>query len=324
MREVSGNLRRLGKTDLKVTAIGLGVMQFSGAKGVFRFMFDDLGQPQMDEIVAAALNGGINWFDTAEVYGGGRSERGLSAALQHAGAEDDDVIVATKWFPALRKASNILRSIDRRLRNLEPYTIGLYYVHQPWGFSPPEAEMAAMADLVEAGSIEAVGVSNFNADQMRRAAAALEKRGLKLAANQTQYSLVHREIESNGVLEAARELGVTIVAWGPLGSGLLTGKFHRDPGALAATPFVRRRRLRPQLEATAPLIDALEAIGARYRATPSQVALNWLIHFAGETVVAIPGASKAQQALEAAGAMTFTLSAGEMQELDRLSSKIKI
>ena len=323
MGNEGSDLRPLGKTDLRVTPIGLGVMQFSGTAGFFRFIFNDMQQPQMDEIVQAALEGGINWFDTAEIYGRGRSERGLATALKHAGKADAEVRVATKWSPMMRTARNIPRTIGTRMANLDPYTIDLYYIHQPWGFSSPEDEMNAMADMVEAGKIHTVGVSNFNAGRMRRAAAALEERGLKLAANQVQYSLVHREIESNGVLEAARELGVTIVAWGPLASGLLTGKFHRDPDALARTPFARRRRMQAQLQATEPLIQALERIGSRYEATPSQVALNWVIHNQGESVVAIPGASNVQHAREAARVMDFKLSPEELDELGQISREIE-
>ncbi|MFN2147242.1 MAG: aldo/keto reductase [Anaerolineales bacterium] len=323
MGNEGSDLRPLGQTDLRVTPIGLGVMQFSGTAGFFRFIFNDMQQPQMDEIVQAALEGGINWFDTAEIYGRGRSERGLATALKHAGKADAEVRVATKWSPMMRTARNIPRTIGTRMANLDPYTIDLYYIHQPWGFSSPEDEMNAMADLVEAGKIRTIGVSNFNAGRMRRAAAALEKRGLKLAANQVQYSLVHREIESNGVLEAARELGVTIVAWGPLASGLLTGKFHRDPDALARTPFARRRRMQAQLQATEPLIQALERIGSRYEATPSQVALNWVIHNQGESVVAIPGASNVQHAREAARVMDFKLSPEELDELGQISREIE-
>jgi aryl-alcohol dehydrogenase-like predicted oxidoreductase len=192
-------------------------------------------------------------------------------------------------------------------------------VHNPYGFSSPEAEMDAMADLVEAGKIHSIGVSNFNPGRMRRAHAALAKCGLPLAANQVQYSLLHRDIEWNGVLETAKELGVTIVAWGPLASGLLTGKFHQDPQALEKTPPIRRRRFQRQLEAARPLVAALEEIASRYQVTPAQVALNWLIHFHGEAVVAIPGASRVGHAEEAAGAMTFILTGDEMEQLDRLT-----
>jgi aryl-alcohol dehydrogenase-like predicted oxidoreductase len=320
--EFSASLRKLGGSDLLVTPIGLGVMQFSGTKGFFRFVFSDIEQQEMDAIVQAALEGSINWFDTAEMYGGGRSERGLAAGLAASQTADQDVILATKWFPILRRASNIKRSIDVRLRNLAPYSIDLYYIHQPWGLSSTEAEMEAMADLVAEGKIRNVGVSNFNPVQMRRAAAALEKRGLKLAANQVQYSLLHREIERDGILETARELGVSIVAWGPLASGLLSGRYHEDPAALSRVPAPRRMRLRRQLEHSRPLMKVLVKIGENYGATPAQVALNWLIHSQGEIVVAIPGASKVSQAREAAQAMTFKLSDVEIEELGQLSLRL--
>jgi aryl-alcohol dehydrogenase-like predicted oxidoreductase len=311
--------RRLGRTEIEVTPIGLGVMQFSGSQGVWGFMFQDLPQEQMNAIVKAALDGGINWFDTAEMYGRGRSEQGLARALNAAGKSDEEVVIGTKWLPLFRTAANIPRTIDDRLRFLEGYSIGLYMVHQPWSFSAPEAEMEAMADLVAAGKIRSVGVSNFNVNQMRRAHAALAKHGLPLAVNQVQYSLLHRQIETDGLLQAARDLGVTIVAWGPLGSGILTGKYHKDPDILHRTPLARRLRLGRQIESSRPLVAALEEVAGRYGATPAQVALNWLVNFNGETVVAIPGASRVQHAEQSAGAMHFKLSDEDLQRLDRLS-----
>lgn len=315
-------LRNLGRTDLKVSKIGLGVMQFSGAEGFFRWVFNDLQQTEMNAIVAEALKGGINWFDTAELYGRGRSERALAQGLKSAGREDDDVIVCTKWFPIFRTAANIPKTIDVRLHHLDGYSIDHYIVHQPWGFSSVEAEMNAMADLVEAGKVRTIGVSNFSADQMRRAHTALTRRGMVLASNQVEYSLLNRSIESNGVLDTARELGISIVSWGPLASGLLTGKFHRDASVLASTPVGRRMRLQRQLERTRPLIDLLFKIAEGNGATPAQVALNWLVSHAGETVLAIPGASKVHQAEEAAGAMRFQLSKADTAELDRASRMI--
>ncbi len=294
-------------------------MQFAGGAGIFGMMFPKISQETMDGIIRTALDGGINWFDTAEIYGSGRSEQGLANALRAAEKQDDEVIVATKWFPMFRTARNIPRTIHDRIRFLDGYSIDLYMVHQPWGFSPPEAEMDAMADLVEEGKIRSVGVSNFNAEQMRRAYAALQKRGLPLAANQMQYSLLHRKIETNGVLAAAKELGITITAWSPLASGLLTGKFHKDPEILSKTPFGRRMRLRREIERSRPLIRALEEVAINHDATPAQIALNWLIHFQGETVVAIPGASKVKQAEENAGVMNFKLTNEEMTRLDELS-----
>ena len=311
--------RRLGQTDIEITPVGLGVMQFAGGAGVFRMMFPEIPQEDMNGIIKAALDGGINWFDTAEMYGRGRSERGLANALRAAEKKDDEVIVATKWFPMFRTARNIPRTISDRLHFLDGYSIDLYMVHQPWGFSPPEAEMDAMADLVQVGKIRSVGVSNFNAEQMRRAQMALQKRGLLLAVNQVQYSLLHRKIETNGVLAAARELGGTITAWSPLASGLLTGTFHKNPEILNQTPFGRRMQLRREIERSRPLIQALEEVAIKHDATPAQIALNWLIHFQGEIVVAIPGASKAKQAEESAGVMNFRLSDEEMNRLDKLS-----
>lgn len=316
-------LRRLGKTDLRVTPIGLGMMEFAGGGGLTGAAFPVIPQPEKDAIVRAALDGGINWFDTAEMYGAGLSESSLSAALKAAGKTDRDVIVATKWLPFFRTAANIPHSIHNRLRFLDGYTIGLYMVHQPYSFSSPEAEMTAMADLVEAGLIRSVGVSNFSPERMRRAHHALQARGLPLAVNQVRYSLLRREIETNGVLETARELGVTIIAYTPLASGLLTGKYHKDPDLLRKVPFYRRRMMRRWLEPTRPLIEMLGQIGTRYSATPAQVALNWLIHFKGDTVVTIPGATRVQQAEESAGSMRFRLTDEEMASLDETSRAVR-
>lgn len=315
--------RRLGQTNIEITPIGLGVMQFSGNSGIFKMMFQDISQGEMDTIIRTALDGGINWFDTAEMYGRGRSEQGLANALTAAGIQDEEVIVATKWFPIFRTARNIPRTIKDRLHYLKGYTIDLYMVHQPWGFSSPEAEMNAMADLVEEGVIRSVGVSNFNVERMQRAHAALEKRGLPLAVNQVQYSLLDRKIETNGVLQAAKELGVTIVAWSPLARGLLSGKFHKSPEVLEGTPYGRRIMLQRNIERTRPLISALKAIADKHGATPAQVALNWLINYQGETVVAIPGASKVEQAEHNAGAMKFMLSDEDIARLDELSKEYR-
>jgi aryl-alcohol dehydrogenase-like predicted oxidoreductase len=318
--ETSANKRRLGPTDIEVTPVGLGGNKFSGGSGVSRFIGPDLSQEEVNEIIRAALDGGINWFDTAELYGNGHSEKSLAGGLRAAGKSAGEVIIATKWSPFLRTANNIPRTIDIRLGMLAGYPIDLYMVHLPMSFSSPESEMATMAGLVEAGKIRSVGVSNFNMKQMRRAHTALEKRGLPLAANQVQYSLLDRKIESNGLLAAAKELGVTIIAWAPLGSGLLSGKYHKDPDRLAQRPIGRRLRLRRHIERSRPLVEALEEIGTRYGATPSQVAVNWLIHFQGEAVVTIPGASRVQHAAESAGAMSFKLNEKDMIRLDELSS----
>lgn len=311
--------RSLGKTGIQVSPIGLGVMEFSGGGGLLGRVFPVISQEDKNSIIKAALDGGINWFDTAEMYGAGTSERSLAAALKAAGKADDEVIVATKWLPIFRTAGNIPRTIHNRLRFLDGYSIGLYMVHQPLSFSSPEAEMDAMADLVAAGKIRSVGVSNFNPDRMRRASNALKKRGLPLAVNQVQYSLLHRKIETDGTLDTAKELGVSIIAYTPLASGLLTGKYHKNPELLARQSSWRRGRLQRDLETSRPLVMAMEEIAAKYEATPAQIALNWLIYCQDETVVTIPGATKVHQAQESARAMQFRLSADEMARLDELS-----
>ena len=315
--------RALGKSGLQVTPIGLGAMELSGGGGMLGRVFPMIPPGEKDAIIQAALDGGINWFDTAEIYGAGVSESSLAAGLKAAGKRPGDVLVATKWFPLFRTAAHIPRSIDTRLGFLDGFGVDLYYIHQPVSFSSPEAEMEAMAGLVQAGKIRAVGVSNFNAQRMRRAQDALHKRGLALATNQVLYSLVNRKIEVDGTLAAAKELGVTITAYTPLGSGLLTGKFHKNPELLKGKSFLWRTRLQRQLEATRPLVAALEEIGLKYQATPAQVALNWLIWFNGELVVTIPGASKPKQAAENAGAMRFRLSEAELARLDELSRSFR-
>jgi aryl-alcohol dehydrogenase-like predicted oxidoreductase len=315
--------RELGKTGIMISPVGVGVMQFAGGKGFFRFMYADVPQADKDEIVKTALENGVNWFDTAEIYGMGRSERTFRQALVNNNVADEDVLIATKWWPAPRFAASIGRTIGNRLRNLVGYTIDLHQVHQQISFSPVEDQMNAMADLVEAGKIRSVGISNFDAAHTRQAHAALEKRGLPLASNQVHFCLTDRSIETSGVLDAAKELGVTIIAWSPLASGLLSGKYHKNPDALAKVPVARRGRFTGKLEETRPLIEAMDEMAQKYGVTVSQVALNWTVNFHGETVVAIPGASKPYQAKETAGVLDFTLTAEEMGRLDELTRRYR-
>jgi aryl-alcohol dehydrogenase-like predicted oxidoreductase len=318
--EVTPSLRRLGKTDIKITPIGLGMMEFSRGGGYFGFAFPNITREEKNATVRAALEGGINWFDTAELYGNGVSEASLAAALKAAGKSDQEVVIATKWWPLFRTARNIPHTIQNRLRFLDAYSISLYMVHQPYSFSTPEAEMNAMADLVEAGKIRSVGVSNFSAARMRRAHQQLKKRGLPLVANQVLFSLLDRSIETNGILDTANELGVTIIAYTPLASGLLTGKYHKNPELLQKKNFYWRGMLRRGLEKSRTLVQAMEEIGAKYNATPAQVALNWVIHFHGESIVTIPGVTNVRQAEESAAAQNFKLAEDELARLGELSN----
>ncbi len=312
-------MRHLGQTDIEITPIGLGAWQFSEGRTIHGLVWTKIEEGETNEIVKAALDGGINWFDTAEVYGGGRSERGLARALTAAGRTNNDVIVATKWQPVMRTARSIGKTIGQRLVNLSPFSIDLHQVHNPASFSSVDAEMNAMADLFEAGKIRAVGVSNFSAERMRQAHEALARRGLPLASNQVKYSLLDRRIESNGVIDTAKELGVTLIAYSPLEMGLLTGKFHQDPELLRRRPIGRRFSLRRKIERSRLLIATLEDVAASHGVVASQVALSWLVNFHHDTVVAIPGASRPKHARESAGAMALTLTAKEMERVDEFT-----
>jgi len=295
-------------------------MELSGGGSFLGMVFPVIPSEEKNAIIKAALDGGINWFDTAEMYGGGMSEHSVAAGLKAAGKTDKDVVIATKWFPLFRTARNIPKTVEDRLHYLDGFSIGNYMVHQPFGMSSPEAEMNAMADLVEAGKIKSVGISNFDARRMERAHRALEKRGLPLAVNQMHYSLLHRDIETDGVLKMAKDLGVTIIAYTPLASGLLSGKYHDHPELLRQGGW-RKRAMAGRLDATRPLIDAMRPMAEKYGATLAQVALNWVINFNGDLVVTIPGATKSHQAAEAAGAMKFRLSEAELAKLDELSHR---
>jgi aryl-alcohol dehydrogenase-like predicted oxidoreductase len=316
---------RLGGTRIEITPIGLGCWQFSRAHGYVGRFWDDLPEEGIREIVARSLEGGINWFDTAEIYGWGRSETALAAALRANGVRPGEIIVATKWFPFLRRAGSIRRTIGERLKALGGYPVDLHQIHAPVSLSGVRSEMRVMARLVREGAIGSVGVSNYSAGQMRRAHAALRREGLVLASNQVKYSLLHRKIERNGVLETAKELGITIIAYSPLAQGILSGKYHEDPARIKQRPgprksmpaFKRRALLR-----TRPLIEELRSIAEAHGATPAQVALSWLTRIHGDTVVVIPGAVDAEQARQNAGALDLTLSVDEIERLDGLSFEV--
>jgi aryl-alcohol dehydrogenase-like predicted oxidoreductase len=310
--------RRLGRSDLWITPVGLGCWQFSQGRGWNKY-WPVLPEAEIEAIVAASLDGGINWFDTAEAYGNGASEEQLSRVLQKAGKRPGEEIVATKWMPVFRTAGNIARTIDKRLECLAPFAIDLYQIHNPASFSPTAKTVRAMAALVKAKKIRFVGVSNFGAARMREAHRILAEEGLPLVSNQVHYSLLHRKIETNGVLETARELGITIIAYSPLEQGVLTGRYHDDPGQVRAIAGMRKFRgfyRKKALEKSRAVIEGLKVTAARHAASPSQVALNWLYSFSGETVVVIPGATKRTQAESNAAAMRLTLTASELSDLD--------
>jgi aryl-alcohol dehydrogenase-like predicted oxidoreductase len=315
--------RKLGSTNIEITPIGLGCWQFSQGAGMIGGVWDTLAQATMTDIVKTALDGGINWFDTAEVYGNGKSEEALAAALKALDRHPGDVVVATKWWPFLRTANHLVSSVIERQRVLAPYPIDLLQIHQPMSLSSPEKQARALAKLLKDKQVKSVGVSNFDAKTMRLVHRILKEEGQTLASNQVRYNLADNAIVKDGTLDAAKELGITIIAYSPLAQGLLTGRFHDDPAQAAKVHAFRRMRNgldAKGLAASKPLIDTLKAIAAQHSvaggpATSSQVALNWLVTYHGDTVVAIPGASKAKQAFEAAHALDFVLTDDQRKAL---------
>lgn len=326
-QEDSSALRRLGMSELFVSPVGLGCLQFSRGKGVSGLLWPTLGAEDINGIVKASLAGGVNWFDTAELYGWGESERALSRALGELNVPRDEMIIATKWWPLLRTAGSIHRTIVQRLSSLGVDFIDLHQIHNPFSLSSIRSQMKEMAGLIERGRVRYVGVSNYSAGRMRKAHLELSRLGLTLVSNQVNYSLLRRDIETNGVLEAAKDLGVTIIAYSPLARGLLTGKFHERPELVRERKFFRRlygSLTRDNIKSSTSLIEALRELGEKYNATPSQIALNWLINFQGDTVVAIPGATRVEHAADNAGSMSFKLSEEELAYLDAVSSRFKL
>ena len=321
-----GEIRELGRTGLQISAIGQGCWQFSRGQGLGGEYWGYVDQAEVNAIVRAGIAGGINWFDTAEAYGHGESERALARALASLGCSPGQIVIATKWRPVLRGASSILKTIAVRRKNLDGFPIDLYQVHNAYSFSRVEDEMAAMASLVLRGKIGNVGVSNFSAERMLRAERCLAEQGLHLASNQVRYSLLDRRIETNGVLDLAEKLGVTIIAYSPLAQGILSGKFHDAPELIKQRPGYRKYMgafKAKGLERSRPVVEAVREIAVRHKATPSQVALSWVVGSRGATVVAIPGATTAAQAAENAGALKLELSSEETRRLSEVSTAFR-
>jgi aryl-alcohol dehydrogenase-like predicted oxidoreductase len=306
---------QLGKTEVRVTPLGIGTWQWGDsmmwgygkgyAEGEIKAAFD------------ASMAAGITFFDTAEIYGQGKSEKFLGRFISQNGQRP---AVATKFMPFPWKLSKglLMNSLRKSLDRLGLKQVDLYQVHWPMPPVPVETWADALADTVEAGLARSVGVSNYSVDQMRRAHATLAKRGVPLASNQVEYSLLQRAPERNGLLQACQELGVTLIAYSPLAKGMLTGKYtpeNRPPG-------LRGRRYRGEtLVRLQPLTALLRETGqARQGKTPGQVALNWLIC---KGALPIPGAKNARQAQENAGALGWRLTVDEVAALDAASDGIR-
>lgn len=305
----------LGKSSLRVPRLGIGVMTWGEAKGLARFhpaktaYGGPLGYEEEKQAFEVSLSAGVNLLDTAAMYSGGASERRLGEL-----ARGKDVIIASKFPGGFRfRVEDFPQELDGSLKRLECSSIDLYQHHFPNNSISIPQLMNLLADAVEAGKVKAVGVSNYSAEQMRVAHEALAKRGIPLASNQVEYSLLHRQPETNGILDACGELGITLIAYQPLASGALTGKY-----STRARPAGFFRRFMPRfsgkgLSAIEPVVKLLREIGERYGKSPAQVALRWLI--GNPLVLPIPGAKNARQAAANAEALNFHLSPEEVEAL---------
>jgi aryl-alcohol dehydrogenase-like predicted oxidoreductase len=304
------NTIMLGRSDIRVAPLGVGAWSWGDT------LIWGYGQGYSKSDVAAAfhasLNAGITLVDTAEFYGTGTSERIVG---QLAEATEQPVVIASKFmpYPWRLSAKSLRGALDSSLKRLQIKRIDLYQIHFPTPLLDISELMDALADAVADGKIRAVGVSNYSARQMHTAHAALARRGVTLATNQVEYSLLKRAPETNGVLDTCRELGVTLIAYSPLAMGLLTGKYR--PGVRPSG----LRRFAPRfsahnLAAIQPTLALALTIGAAHGGkTIGQVALSWLIQ---QGTLPIPGAKNARQAQENAGALGWTLDPNEVEQLD--------
>ncbi len=304
----------LGATEIRVSQLGIGAW----AWGDRLFWGYGRGYQSKDvqEAFEASLEAGIDFFDTAEVYGQGRSEKLLGQFIHLSGAR---VLVATKFIPLPWRLSkgSLLKALRGSLKRLGLEQVALYQIHQPLPPLSPETWAEALADAVEQGLTRAVGVSNYDEEKMRRAHLVLTRRGIPLASNQVEYSLLNRQVEFNHLLQTCHEMNVTLIAYSPLAQGVLTGKYTPEN----PPPGIRGRFYnRAKIERVQPLLRKMHEIGRGHDGkTIAQVALNWVIC---KGALPIPGAKNAPQARENTGALGWRLSPEEIAALDELSAQV--
>ena len=314
-RATSLTRRRLGSSDLHVSTIGLGCMGMSYAYGA-------ADEDESLRVLARYVELGGNFLDTAEIYGPFDNEILLSRFLP--GVPRDSIVVATKFGfqidPASRKIggadsspATIRRACDGSLRRLGVERIDLYYQHRVDPKVPIEDVMGTLSDLVSAGKVRAVGLSEAGPSTIRRAHAVHP-----VAAVQSEYSLWSREPEQNGVLETLRELGIAFVPYSPLGRGFLTGAIQR-PSDLAADDW---RRTNPRFQEAA--LDKNLALAAHVKdlaqnknCTPAQLALAWVLA-QGDDMFPIPGTKRLKYLEDNLGAAQLTLTREDLEAIDRL------
>jgi aryl-alcohol dehydrogenase-like predicted oxidoreductase len=297
--------RELGKSGLKISAVGLGTWQWGAREWGWGRQY---GRREVMAAFQKALELGINFIDTAEIYGVGKSERIVGEAIQ---GHRENVVIATKVWPWNLSRGRIIRAADKSKQRLGVDVIDLYQIHWPNPIFPIRNTMKTMKRLVELGKVRCVGISNFNLKKTQAAQEALAP--LDLASNQVKYNLLDREIE-NELLPYTRSANVTIIAYSPLEHSLLTRRYAAEgnPTSLvqAANPRFssRNRRRLEHLQAT------ISSIANAHGKTPAQTALNWLI--AKPNVVAIPGTKRPEHVVDSAGAAGWRLTESETEALE--------
>lgn len=303
----------LGSTNILIGHLGVGTWAWGGS-----YYWGETAESDTRTAFEASLDNGINFFDCAEIYGGGRSEELLGKYIR-AKSRSDSVVVATKFFPFPWRLgeSSLAAALRDSLRRLGLERVDLYQLHWPFGPRSIDTWLAALADVVEAGLARYGGVSNYDVAQTRHAHTVLADRGLSLVSNQVPYSLLDRRVEYSGLLDTCRELGVTVLAYSPLAQGALTGKYTP---ANPPTGIRGWRYSRGLLERIQPLINLMREIAHAYGdKTPAQVALNWTIC---KGTVPIPGAKNERQARDNSGALGWRLTEDEIAALDAASQDL--
>jgi aryl-alcohol dehydrogenase-like predicted oxidoreductase len=291
----------------QVSAIGLGCMSLSNVYGAS----DDRAGV---ELIREALDRGITLIDTSDMYGWGHNEKLVGEAIASRRAE---VFLATKFGNlggrggkvADGRPEYVVASCDASLKRLNVEVIDLYYQHRIDPTVPVEDTVGAMASLVNSGKVRFLGLSEARPDTIRRA-----HRVHPIAAVQNEYSLLYR-IEAEETLRTTRELGITFVAYSPLGRGLLTAKVE-DPATLADNDARKRhpRFAAGNLAHNLDLVDRIKLVAERRNCTPSQLALAWLLA-QGPDIIPIPGTKRKERLMENIGALTLDLTAADIAEI---------
>lgn len=303
-------MRYLEVGGRQVSVVGLGTWQFGSRGWGWNREF---GPPEAEAIVKRALELGITLFDTAEIYGGGHSERILGRALAERRSE---AYVATKLWPTHMLRRQVVPSLQRSLSRLGMERAELYQLHWPNPLAPLSWTMAGMRDARAAGLVDEVGVSNFGLGRWRRADAAL---GSPVISNQVRYNLVQRTAERE-LIPFAQAENRLILAYSPLAQGLLSGRYTPDsrPGGYRRA---NKLFLPENIRRVQPVLATLREVAEAHRVSPAQVALAWTVRQPG--VAAIPGAKSVRQVEENAEAADIDLTAQEVKALNEAAIAFK-